>query len=142
MQFVSWNNELGCATLLFARCFSNIQIERTDKKGNKSWLSVPCVNGKRSRILKELENPDRKGMYSVPMIVYQRTGYSRNSDRLNSLHNEVKYEITSSNRNYQLLTPVPIDVEYEVSVIAKYQVDVDKIASNFMVFFNSDIFVA
>lgn len=35
-----------------------------------------------------------------------------------------------------------MDIEYEVAVIAKYQADIDKIASNFMVFFNSNIYVS
>ena len=35
------------------------------------------------------------------------------------------------------MTPVPIDMEYQVTVIAKYPEDIDKIASNFMVFFNN-----
>ena len=76
------------------------------------------------------------------MIAINRTGYSRNGDRLNNLHNEVKYEISSSDRRYQLLTPVPVDITYDVSIIAKYPADIDKIASNFMVFFNSDIYVS
>lgn len=91
--------------------------------------------------MKNLENPEKKGTMRLPMITIERTGYTRSSDRLNSLHNEVKYEITSKNRNYQLLTPVPIDISYTVTVIAKYPEDLDKIASNFMVFFNNDIYV-
>jgi len=79
-------------------------------------------------------------MYKVPMIVINRTGYQRQPDRLNNLHNEVRYEISETRRNYQFLTPVPIDINYEVSVIAKYPADIDKIASNFMVFFNSNIY--
>ena len=78
----------------------------------------------------------------VPMIVISRQGYSRQPDRLNNLHNEVKYELNAKNRNYHLMTPVPIDIEYQVTVIAKYPEDIDKIASNFMVMFNSDLFVS
>lgn len=100
MQFISYSAELALANILFSRVFSNIQIERTDAKGQKSWLPVHCVNGKRSRILKALENRDRQSMYKVPLIVYERTGYQRQPDRLNNLHNEVKYEITSTNRSY------------------------------------------
>ena len=40
------------------------------------------------------------------------------------------------------MTPVPIDIEYQVTVIAKYPEDIDKIASNFMVFFNNDLYVS
>lgn len=81
-------------------------------------------------------------MYRVPLIAINRTRYSRDGERLNNLNNEVKYEITSKNRLYHLMAPVPISISYEVSVIAKYQADIDKIASNFMVFFNSDVFVS
>ena len=76
------------------------------------------------------------------MIIINRTGYSRNGDRLNNLHNEVKYEHGPSYRRYELMTPVPIDIEYELTVVSKYPSDIDKIASNFMVFFNSDIYVS
>lgn len=76
------------------------------------------------------------------MICFNRTGFSRAGDRLNSLHNEVKYEISAKNRNYNYLTPVPIDISYDLIIIAKYQADIDKIASNFMVFFNNDIYVS
>lgn len=142
MEFVSYNAELGISNLLFQRVLNNIQIERTDSKGQSSWLKVPCIFSQRSRILKGLENSDRKAMYKLPLICINRTGYTRQGDRLNGLHNEVKYEITSKNRNYELLTPVPIDISYDVSIIAKYQADIDKIASNFMVFFNSNIYVS
>ena len=50
--------------------------------------------------------------------------------------------MTSKYRKYDLLTPVPIDVSYDVSIIAKYPSDIDKIASNFMVFFNNDVYVS
>lgn len=75
------------------------------------------------------------------MITINRTGYSRQADRLNNLHNEVKYEISPKNRIYELLTPIPIDINYEVSIISKNQSDIDQIATNFMVFFNSDVYV-
>lgn len=91
--------------------------------------------------MKNFENPEKKGQMRLPMLTIERTGYTRSGDRLNSLHNEVKYEITSKNRNYQLLTPVPIDISYTVNVIAKYPEDIDKIASNFLVMFNNDIYV-
>ena len=60
MEFISYNAELGCANELFKRFFSNIKIERTSKTGKKSLLSVDCVFGQRSRILKAIENPDNK----------------------------------------------------------------------------------
>jgi hypothetical protein len=76
------------------------------------------------------------------MIAFSRTGYQRAADRLNNLHNEVKWEVTGTRRNYNFLTPIPVDISYDVVVMAKYQADIDKIASNFMVFFNNDIYAS
>lgn len=61
----------------------------------------------------------------LPMIAVNRTGYARNGERLNGMHNEVKHEMTSKWRSYDLMTPVPIDISYDVSIIAKYPSDVD-----------------
>lgn len=142
MEFQSYNAELAIASLLFKNIFSNIRIGRTDDAGNESQLLVQCVFGNRSRILKNIQNPEKRGNYKLPMIIIERTGYTRQGDRLANLHNEVKYELASYYRKYSLMTPVPIDIDYDVTVMAKYPADIDKIASNFMVFFNSDIYVS
>ena len=73
MECISYNAELGIANELFKRFF-NIKIERTNNKGQKSLLDVPCMFGQRSRILKTMENPDNKAQYKVPMIIINRTG--------------------------------------------------------------------
>ena len=142
MEFQSYNQELGFANLMFSQVFRNIRIDRTEDDGSKKQILVQCMLGQRSRILKGLQNPDKRGNMRLPMIIINRTGYSRNGDRLNNLHNEIKYELGPSYRKYELMTPVPIDIEYELTVVSKYPSDIDKIASNFMVFFNSDIYVS
>lgn len=143
MEIQSYNAELAIANLLFAKIFSNITLQRLDKtsKNIVRNVKVPCVFGKRSRILKNWENESKRGSLTLPLIAISRTGYTRNPERLNNLHNEVLHESTSKYRNYNLLTPIPIDISYDVSVIAKYPSDIDQIASNFLVFFNNDIFV-
>lgn len=142
MEVRSYNSELAIANLLFKKIFSNIQIERTHRTTkNKKLFPVDCIFEQRSRILKNWENAEKRATYTLPLILINRTGYVRNPERLNGMNNEVKYEITSTNRNENLLTPVPIDISYDVVVMAKYPSDIDQIASNFMVFFNSDIYV-
>ena len=138
MEVRSYNAELGLAHLQFKHVFSNIVIERTKRNGEKSHIHVECVNGQRSRILKNWENAEKRAQMTLPLIAISRTGYARNAERLNNLHNEVKREISSKKRIYDLMTPVPIDISYEVSIVAKYQEDIDQIASNFMLMFNND----
>lgn len=125
MQIQSFNAELAIANLMFLRLFSNIVIERTSKTGSKKDVKVACVLGQRSRIMKSWQNSERRANMKLPMIAVNRTGYSRNGERLNGMHNEVKHEMTSKWRSYDLMTPVPIDISYDVSIIAKYPSDVD-----------------
>lgn len=142
MEVRSYNCELGISNILFKRTFSNIQIEQTDANGNKKLRTVTCQFGQRSRILKSWQNAERRAQMRLPMILINRTGYQRDPARLNNLHNEVKYEVTSKYRLADWLTPVPISISYEVTIIARYPSDIDQIASNFMVFFNSSIYVS
>ena len=142
MEVRSYNAELAIANILFKRLFSNIQIEHIDRRtGDKKIFPVKCVLEQRSRILKNWENAEKRANYQLPLISINRTGFARNPDRVNGFNNEVKYEITSTNRNENLLTPVPVDISYDVTLMAKYPSDIDQIASNFMVFFNSDAYV-
>lgn len=141
MEIHSYNAELAHANIMFKRLFNNIILERIVGNEHKK-INVNCVFGQRSRILKNLQNPEKMGNIKLPIIVINRTGYTRNPERINNLHNEVKYEVSSSDRRVDLLTPIPIDVSYDVSITSKLPSDIDKIASNFMVFFNSDVYVS
>ena len=140
MEIRSYNSELSLANILFKRLFSNIVITR--KKGNETKeIPVKCIIGNRSRILKNLENPTKSGLYSLPMIVIQRNGLNRNAERLTNLHNEIVKSPSRKSIIYDLYTPVPIDIEYSVTLISKYPGDVDMMLGNFAIFFNSDLFV-
>jgi len=141
MEIRSFNNELAFSSILFKRLFSNIVIER--HIGNqKKEIEVQCVIGNRSRIIKNLENRSKDGIYKLPMIVITRTGIQRNAERLSNLHNEILKSPSSKHIIYDLYTPTPIDISYTVTILTKYPSDNDMIMSNFIPFFNSDLFVS
>lgn len=140
MEVRSGNQELAYANILFSRLFRNIVIER-QINGEKVEVQVNCVIGNRSRIFKDLENPDKAATYKLPLIVVTRTGYQINNSRLANLHNEVLRAPSTSSHIYDIMTPVPVDVSYTVTVLSKYPGDNDLICSNFIPFFNSDLFV-
>jgi hypothetical protein len=136
MEVQSWNKELVLANAQFKRLFNNISFFKDGKE-----IKFKCVFGNRSRIFKNLENPTKDAMYSLPLIVINRTGIVKNNDRLANINNEVKYATHSSRLDYNLYTPVPIDIAYEVTIIAKYQEHIDRAISNFIPFFNKDLYV-
>lgn len=137
MEIHSYNQELAIASTQFKRFFNNISVQRA----NGETCMFQCVLGNRSRIFKALENPTRSGTYSLPMIVIQRTGITRNSERLTNINNEVKYASKSRAFDYNLYTPVPIDISFQVTIVSKRQGDIDRALSNFIPFFNRDAFV-
>lgn len=140
MEIRSYNNELANASLLFSRLFRNIVIER--KIGNTiKEIPVTCVIGNRSRIFKNLENREKRAEYKLPMIAISRSSITINNERKSNLHNEVKYQTNSNTRNYNLMTPVPVDIGFTVTILSKNPADQDMIMSNFLPFFNSDLYV-
>lgn len=142
MEIQTYNAELAIANLMFKQQFNNIIIQRSDAQGNMKPIHVMCINGQKSRIFKNWQNAEKKAMYKLPMIIISRTGYARQPNRVNNINNEVKFEMTSKYRSYDLLTPIPIDISYDVTIVSKYPSDIDQIASNFMIFYNSDIYVS
>lgn len=143
MQIRNFNSELMFASILFARLFRNITILRAlDKQNTKHrTVEVNCVIGNRSRIFKHLDGTQKKGL-TLPLIVVTRTGITINSDRNTNLHNEVKQQTTKDRINYNLLTPVPIDIEFTVTLVSRWPSDIDMMLSNIIPFFNQDLYVA
>lgn len=140
MDFRSFNNELALAQIQFMSIFSGIVISRDTKTGSKD-IMVPCVAGQRSRILKNLENPELAPRQALPIIVVERGGFSRDTERVANLHLEQKAAPRSDMVDFNYLSPNPINVSYTVSILTKYPGDLDKILSNFIPFFNGDVYV-
>lgn len=141
MQIISYNRELAISSVLFAKLFRNISINRQLPDNTIEACKIACVMGSRSRILKAFENGQQPAQFTLPMLSITRTGISRDSTRLSNLHNEVTLA-THNKINYDLYTPVPVNIDYKVTLYAKYTADIDMILSNFMIFFNNDIFVS
>lgn len=142
MRIQSFNQELTYANLCFAQLFRNITINRRDNDTNKiEPVKVNFVYGSRSRIMKALENQQEKADFTLPLIAATRTGITRDPGRLANLHNEIRQSV-NGRIDYNMLTPNPINVNYKLTIFAKYQSDIDLILSNWIPFFNNDVWVS
>lgn len=143
MKQFSYNKEIKIATAQLIDVFNNIVVSRRDSKGNlQKKISVPCLYGARSRILKSLEN--RSANIKLPILAITITGLSRNRERVHSVNEGLIFQTHDPpTLNYEIRhnAGIPIDIEYELSIIAKYQDDIDRIISNFSVNMNPDIYV-
>lgn len=140
MKYRSYNRELRTSTAQLLDTFNNIKIDRRDNGNNvQKLISVPCVYGNRSRILKSLEN--RNKTLKLPMIALSMGNLSRDSSRVHDIHNAIinqrqEWKFKAINN-----TPVPMNIEYEMTIICKYQEDLDEIICNFIPFSNPDFYV-
>ena len=143
MQIRNFNSELMFASVLFSRLFRNITILRAANKQNTEHrtVEVNCVIGNRSRIFKNLDASHTKGL-SLPLIVVTRNGITINSDRNTNLHNEIKQQTMKNRIDYNLLSPVPLDIEFTVTLVSKWPSDIDMMLSNIIPFFHQDVYVS
>lgn len=140
MRYRSYNKELMSSTAQVLDVFNDIIIDRRDPENNiQQSFKVACVYGSRSRIIKSLEN--RSNTLVLPIIVVSMKGLSRDNSRVFGVHDGLRYQDGTGTYNYKKNTPVPIDITYEISIITKFQEDADQILSNFVPFFNPDVYV-
>ena len=140
MKYRSYNEEIKKTTAQILDVVSDITIDRRDGKGNiQQLISVPCVYGNRSRILKSLENGDKT--LKVPMACLSLKSISRDSSRANDLNSEMMVQRREWDFDPAWTKPVPINIIYEFSIISAYQEDLDQIMSNLIPFLNPDIYV-
>jgi hypothetical protein len=139
MQLRSYNAEIVIATRMFMDVFNDIVIDRRDNQGTiQKQIKVPCVYGSRSRILKSLEN--RGNTLKLPLIAVTITGFSRDEARAHSV-NIFKELNVDGHFDIRNMIANPININYTVSIITKFQSDTDQILGNFIPFFNPDIYV-
>ena len=140
MKFRSYNAEIRTATAQVLDVFNNIIIDRRDRTGVQQLIEVPCVYGNRSRILKSMENKNKT--LKPPLIAITKGGLSRDTVRIADTNNGLIYQNEISmgydvNKN----RPQPMNIEFEMSIVTRYEDDMDQIISNFIPMMTPDFYV-
>lgn len=134
MKTESFNSEVEMSTLQFIDIFNHISMR--GKTGRPRKVSVAV--GNRSRIFKDLSNPN-KAPIKYPLIVINRTGIERDASRVTDINENLKYMTGSVDPDD--IAGNPINISFEVTVLAKKIDDIDRIIGNIIPWFNADIFV-
>lgn len=140
MKYRSFNKEIQTAVTCVLDVLNDIIIDRRDSKSNiQQNINVPCLYGNRSRILKSLEAPEKN--IELPLTCISINGISRDISRVHSINDYLLYQDGTSNINYKLKNPQPVNITFNLDIITKFQEDMDQIISNFSVWFCPDIYV-
>jgi len=130
--------------VIFGTLFNNIKVERHNTDGSvNSTFTVPIAYGPRDKFLARVEaNPTgiAKTAISLPRMGFEITGISYASDR--KLQTTVPY-YTKNNVNgnsvlQKVYTPVPYDIDFELSIMVKETEDGTRIVEQILPYFTPE----
>lgn len=125
----------------FVAAFNDVIIKRHNRDREvRSRVKVRYVYAPKQRVIHDLTNKARH--ITLPVVAVNMTGISRDESRV---FNKIAGSyITGHERNlsmrdpntignaYNLPQPVPIDINVSMSIMARYQTDIEQIISNFL----------
>ena len=125
----------------FVAAFNDIVIKRHDKfKDERSRVHVRYVYAPKQRVIHDLTNKARH--ITLPVVAVNITGITRDNGRV--FNKIIGQHLSEQERHpsfprtveagtaYHVPQPVPIDIEVNMSILARYQTDIEQIMSNFI----------
>lgn len=125
----------------FIGAFNDIVINRHDKyRQSRSKVKVRYVYAPKQRVIHDLTNKARH--ITLPVVAVNITSIDRDESRVfNKIYgaylseherNPVFANDSRSTTSYHVPQPVPISVDVNMSILARYQTDIEQIISNFI----------
>lgn len=130
--------------IIFGSLFSNIQVERLNTSGQVVGnLKVPIAYGPQEKYLARVTgNPDGIATEAIhlPRMAFQVTGIGYDSTRKLQTTRTVMTanNITGTNVYKKAYTPVPYDIDFELSIMAKNTEDMTRIVEQILPYFTPE----
>ena len=146
MRQYSYYFEVKDLVLQFLAAFDNVVIKRYDKNRNPlTTQQVRYVYAPKQRVLFDLVNPAQN--VTLPCISITINSISRDNNRVFNKNagfyaHGTPTERAPGGQSYYYKAPVPVNIEISMSIIARYQSDMDQILSNFVPFNNPYIILS
>jgi hypothetical protein len=125
----------------FIAAFNDIVINRYNKdKSVKNRLKIRYVYSPKQRVVYDLVNKARH--LTLPAVAVSITGVARDESRVfnkiegayfSKEETNPKYPRTENSlKTYHMAQPVPVNIDVSMSILARYQTDIEQIISNFV----------
>jgi hypothetical protein len=130
--------------ILFGTLFNGIYISRTDKNGNVTLIErVPITYGPKDKMLARVvqdPNIDRPtATYPLPMMAFEMTGFDYDGSRkLQTINRIATVDPDDKSKNKYQYTPVPYNINFQLSVLVKNAEDGNKIVEQILPYFTPD----
>ena len=127
----------------FVAAFDDIVIGRFNKnREEKDRIQVRYIYAPKQRVLYDIVNENKT--LTLPAVAVNVTGVSRDESRVFNKLDGFYYQgnIGEETVSRHLKSPVPVNINLSVSIISRYQTDMDQILSNFVPFCNPYVVVS
>ena len=136
MNLYTYDFEVQTMSNMFINAFSDITVKRLNvHKEARDEIKTRVVYAPKQRILNDLLNRDQN--LQLPVVSVSIGSVARDENRVS---NKIlgTYHISSLTNNKSTLekTPIPIDITYNVSIMTRYQQDMDQILSHILPYVN------
>jgi hypothetical protein len=122
----------------FIGAFNDIVIKRYDHSNTivapTSGFKVLYVYSPKQRVYNSLKNPAPGGL-TVPVVAVTIGGISRDQSRVFNKNDGFNIEYQEPNSEAlikKILQPVPINITVNMTIVTRYQLDMDQILNNFI----------
>ena len=145
MKQQSYHFEIKDLITQFVVAFDNVVINRYNAdRSIANALQVRYVYSPKQRVMYDLVNLAQN--ITVPVIAVSISSINRSSDRVFNKINGLYYG-GYQNGNYipnsvHVKMPVPVDISINMSILTKFQTDMDQILSNFIPYNNPYIIIS
>jgi len=127
----------------FVAAFDDIVIGRFNRdRVEKDKINVRYVYAPKQRVLYDLVNENKT--LTLPVVSVNVTNISRDETRVFNKLDGFYYQanIGEEKVSRHIKTPVPVNITLSVSVLTRYQTDMDQILSNFVPFCNPYVIIS
>lgn len=146
MRQYSYYFEVKDLILQFLAAFDNVVIKRYDKNRQpQATQSVRYIYAPKERVLLDLVNPGQN--ITLPVVSITIGSITRDNNRVfNKNSGFYAHGYTAVNEatptSFYYKTPNPVNIDVKMSIVARYQSDMDQVLSNFVPFNNPYIILS
>ena len=135
MNIYTYDFELQTMTTVLLNCFSDIVVKRFNvHKQARDQIKTRVVYAPKQRVLLDLLDKDQN--IQLPVVSVHIGGIARDESRVFNKIIGTYHPIVNTSSSYNERGPQPIDVTYNVSIMTRYQQDMDQILSHLLPYVN------
>lgn len=146
MQNYTYHFEIKDLVTQFVNAFDDIVIKRYDNNRiPKNGVQVRYVYSPKQRVIYDLVNKAQN--ITVPVVAISIASFSRDETRVfNKIggfyFSQSTTETSEKNKSTFFKSPIPVNITINMSILAKFQSDMDQIISNFAPYNNPYIIIS